>query len=170
MSEDDSRNPRKVRRISRACDYCHHRSIRCKPGLKEDDPRCQNCADFEQPCTFNRPVKRRGKGRSSNANADATPEKNNNNNKDNKGSNDNNNNNNTAASSSRSPGIEEHTRAQLSSAYNTDTPPSATGSRSSNRPPSTLPTSDTTWRPPQVASQAVIMDLVEIYFEVVYPM
>jgi hypothetical protein len=26
------------------------------------------------------------------------------------------------------------------------------------------------WRAPYVASQAVIMDLVEIYFEVVYPM
>lgn len=168
MSEDDSRNPRKVRRISRACDYCHHRSIRCKPGLKEDDPRCQNCADFEQPCTFNRPVKRRGKGRSSNVNTDPSAKKTNLN--DNNDNNDNNNNNTTAASSSRSPVVEENTKAQLSSSYNTDTPPSATGSRSSQLPSSNLPSTDTTWRPPQVASQAVIMDLVEIYFEVVYPM
>jgi hypothetical protein len=51
--------PKKLRRISRACDFCHKRSIRCKPS--QDDPtRCQNCLDFAVSCTYNRPAKKRG--------------------------------------------------------------------------------------------------------------
>lgn len=40
-------------------DRCNRRSIKCS---KSDDPsgRCQNCVDFDVPCTFNRPIKRRG--------------------------------------------------------------------------------------------------------------
>jgi hypothetical protein len=51
--------PRKLRRISRACDFCHKRSIRCKPST-EDASRCQNCLDFGVSCTYNRPAKKRG--------------------------------------------------------------------------------------------------------------
>jgi hypothetical protein len=51
--------PRKLRRISRACDFCHKRSIRCKPST-EDPSRCQNCLDFGVGCTYNRPAKKRG--------------------------------------------------------------------------------------------------------------
>lgn len=51
--------PRKLRRISRACDFCHKRSIRCKPS-SEDASRCQNCLDFGVSCTYNRPAKKRG--------------------------------------------------------------------------------------------------------------
>jgi hypothetical protein len=50
--------PRKLRRISRACDFCHRRSIRCKPS--GEDSRCQNCVDFDVECTFHRPAKKRG--------------------------------------------------------------------------------------------------------------
>lgn len=57
-SEAQSR-PRKLRRISRACDFCHKRSIRCKPSA-EDAGRCQNCLDFGVGCTYNRPLKKRG--------------------------------------------------------------------------------------------------------------
>jgi Fungal Zn(2)-Cys(6) binuclear cluster domain len=53
--------PKKQRRISRACDFCHRRSIRCRPA-KEDGNRCQNCSDFGADCTFDRPFKRRGTG------------------------------------------------------------------------------------------------------------
>jgi len=52
-------SPRKLRRISRACDFCHRRSIRCKPS-SEDASRCQNCLDFAVPCTYHRPAKKRG--------------------------------------------------------------------------------------------------------------
>ncbi len=51
--------PRKLRRISRACDFCHKRSIRCKPS-NEDASRCQSCLDFGVSCTYNRPAKKRG--------------------------------------------------------------------------------------------------------------
>lgn len=51
--------PRKQRRITRACDYCHKRSIRCRPST-EESTRCQNCLDFEVSCTYDRPAKKRG--------------------------------------------------------------------------------------------------------------
>ena len=49
--------PRKLQRASRACDFCHKRSVKCAPS--GDDPRkCQNCIDFDVECTFTRPWKR----------------------------------------------------------------------------------------------------------------
>ncbi|KAJ9618980.1 hypothetical protein H2203_008796 [Taxawa tesnikishii (nom. ined.)] len=53
-----SDRPRKLQRISQACDLCHRRSIRCRPS-NEDVDRCQNCYDFDVPCTYDRPSKRR---------------------------------------------------------------------------------------------------------------
>ncbi|KAJ5164375.1 uncharacterized protein N7500_006205 [Penicillium coprophilum] len=85
-----SQKPRKLQRVSKACkiptfnfvlhlrlaivppdctkfpahvastgDFCNRRSIKC--GRSEDPlGRCQNCADFDVPCTFDRPAKRRG--------------------------------------------------------------------------------------------------------------
>jgi hypothetical protein len=58
MSDGASR-PKKQRRISRACDFCHRRSIRCRP-TQDDGNRCQNCSDFGVDCTFIRPLKKRG--------------------------------------------------------------------------------------------------------------
>ncbi|KAB8223228.1 Zn(II)2Cys6 transcription factor [Aspergillus novoparasiticus] len=54
--------PRKFQRTSKACDFCHRRSIKCTKlrGLLE---RCQNCADFDIPCTYERPSRRRGGNR-----------------------------------------------------------------------------------------------------------
>ncbi|KAJ5809688.1 uncharacterized protein N7503_001906 [Penicillium pulvis] len=54
-----SEKPRKLQRISMACDFCHRRSIKCSHS---EDPlgRCQNCVDFDLRCTFDRPAKRRG--------------------------------------------------------------------------------------------------------------
>lgn len=51
--------PRKLRRISRACDFCHKRSIRCTPNQEEPN-RCKNCIDFGSSCTYRRPFKKRG--------------------------------------------------------------------------------------------------------------
>ncbi|KAH7314128.1 hypothetical protein BKA65DRAFT_483766 [Rhexocercosporidium sp. MPI-PUGE-AT-0058] len=53
-----STQPKKLRRISRACGFCHKRSIRCSPS--HEDPRCKNCVDFAVACTYNRPNKKRG--------------------------------------------------------------------------------------------------------------
>lgn len=58
ISDGPSR-PKKQRRITRACDFCHRRSIRCRPS-QDDGNRCQNCSDFGVDCTFVRPMKRRG--------------------------------------------------------------------------------------------------------------
>ncbi|KAF3397767.1 hypothetical protein F1880_006509 [Penicillium rolfsii] len=54
-----SQKPRKLQRVSIACDFCNRRSIKCS---QSEDPleRCQNCVDFDVPCTFDRPTKRRG--------------------------------------------------------------------------------------------------------------
>lgn len=50
---------RKVRRNPRACDACSRRSVKCKPST-EDATRCQNCVDFDEPCTLHRPIRKRG--------------------------------------------------------------------------------------------------------------
>jgi hypothetical protein len=57
-SSSNAAKPKKLRRISRACDFCHRRSIRCEPS--QDGQRCQNCVDFDVDCTFLRPAKKRG--------------------------------------------------------------------------------------------------------------
>lgn len=136
---EEEKNPRKVRRISRACDYCHHRSIRCRASSEGDGSRCQNCVDFEQPCTYDRPVKRRGAKVRVRSTSAATV------NTDRNGIN--------------------HAPANA---------PSGWGSVNaiSSRPDMDRlnGNSSAEWHAPYIASQAVIMDLVEIYFEVVYPM
>ncbi|KAJ5983864.1 hypothetical protein N7481_005963 [Penicillium waksmanii] len=54
-----SQKPRKLQRVSKACDFCNRRSIKCTRG-EDQLGRCQNCADFDVACTFDRPAKRRG--------------------------------------------------------------------------------------------------------------
>lgn len=49
----------KLRRVSRACDFCHNRSSRCQQS-SEDTSRCQKCIDFDLQCTYTRPVRKRG--------------------------------------------------------------------------------------------------------------
>ncbi|KAK4546372.1 hypothetical protein LTR36_002049 [Oleoguttula mirabilis] len=51
--------PKKMQRISQACDLCHRRSIRCRPSTESPQQRCQNCFDFGVDCTYNRPSRRR---------------------------------------------------------------------------------------------------------------
>ncbi|KAI6877649.1 hypothetical protein KC363_g8900 [Hortaea werneckii] len=57
MSNTNKR-PKKLQRISQACDLCHRRSIRCRPST-ENPEQCQNCYDFAVDCTYSRPFKRR---------------------------------------------------------------------------------------------------------------
>ncbi|KAH7077842.1 hypothetical protein BKA63DRAFT_509185 [Paraphoma chrysanthemicola] len=49
--------PKKFLRASRACDFCHKRSIKCQPS-NTSPGRCQNCVDFNVPCTYDRPLRR----------------------------------------------------------------------------------------------------------------
>lgn len=99
------------RRITQACDYCHRRAIRCQRD--ENASRCSKCVQFDQPCTYARPSKRRGvkpgaKTVSPTASVQVV----------------------------RSPQIENGRARYLA---------------------------------PYIASQAIVMSLAEVYFEIVYP-
>ena len=102
------------RRVTRACDYCHRRAIRC---LRDDNAlRCLKCIQFDQPCTYARPAKRRG----------VKPD-----------------------SKSISP--------------------TATVTMLGTSQDKSDMQSRLRWTAPLIASQAVVMSLAEVYFEVVYP-
>lgn len=55
----DPGRPKKLQRISQACDLCHRRSIRCRPSVENAPSQCQNCFDFAVECTYTRPSRRR---------------------------------------------------------------------------------------------------------------
>jgi hypothetical protein len=115
--------PQKRRRVTQACDYCHRRSIRCRPADGDSEQRCGNCIDFGQPCTRDRTVRRRGaKPRHESASLSASDAMR------------------ASASTGLSPQISE-----------------------------VSVTVGACWSAPTVASQALVVDLIEIYFEVVYP-
>ncbi|KXS93671.1 hypothetical protein AC579_3591 [Pseudocercospora musae] len=56
---DNNTRPKKLQRISQACDLCHRRSIRCRPSVENPQSHCQNCYDFAVDCTYKRPSRRR---------------------------------------------------------------------------------------------------------------
>ncbi|BCS23705.1 putative C6 transcription factor [Aspergillus puulaauensis] len=66
-----SHRPRKFQRISKACDFCNRRSIKCNKNNGPLAP-CQNCADFDVPCTYDRPARRRGARRNASPAASQT--------------------------------------------------------------------------------------------------
>lgn len=45
-------------RVSRACDFCHKRSIRCRTN--EDGGPCRSCVEYGRECTYTRTPKKRG--------------------------------------------------------------------------------------------------------------
>ncbi len=139
-------SPRKVRRISRACDYCHHRSIRCRVSEEGDGKRCQNCLDFNQACTYDRPAKRRG--------VKARPRSN------------------SATSSAHDDPSKPSRPGLLSQQNGLDGQQHTAQSTPINNvaPVFSGSSNPDLWRAPHVASQALIMDLVEVYFEIIYPM
>ncbi|KAH8889735.1 hypothetical protein GQ53DRAFT_190591 [Thozetella sp. PMI_491] len=49
-------NPRKRKKASRACDFCHVNHQPCDNG----QPRCSVCEKHDKPCLYLRPTKRRG--------------------------------------------------------------------------------------------------------------
>lgn len=171
---------KKARRALRACDFCSQRSIKCAAS-ETDTSRCENCEDYDQPCTFDRPVKKRG----------AKPKRS-------QGQH-------TVASGSDS----VRSGSSVSSAHRVDGRPVGNGHRNSatasslgtprehqeprRQPasnqasrPNTIATpkespdgrldasqiaqsSQMAWQPDVVATQAVIMDLAEVYFDIVGP-
>ncbi|PNY25865.1 Uncharacterized protein TCAP_04233 [Tolypocladium capitatum] len=129
----------KQRRVTQACDYCHQRSIRCRPS--GDGATCHNCKDFDQPCTYHRKPRRRG----------VQPR----------------------------PGSATGTPVALKAEPGSDQTPPSTAAFASvatalqvtvpYRAASSAKTLEDAWEPPVIASQATIVDLVELYFEIVYP-
>lgn len=114
MSSIQSPRPVKYRRVTRACDYCHRRAIRCRQD--PNAPKCDNCVEFDQTCTYLRKAKKRG------------------------------------------------TQPRLSIESSVAAP--STSSQSFN---GTHSASQKQWSAPLIASQAVVMSLAEVYFEIVYP-
>ena len=134
--------PTKTRRIARACDDCHRRSIRCRASQR--DPRkCQNCYDFAQPCTYERPVKRRGARPKENAQVSASD------------------------SGEKLP--VEHAWQQQNAPCSIPSSQSPVGTFNVNTQVQ-VPASSARWMAKPIASQATVIDLVEAYIETVYPM
>ena len=65
MSPPESPAPKR-RRITRACDFCHRRGRKCRPGAETPDV-CSTCITQGVQCTWNRvPARRGAKPRSQN--------------------------------------------------------------------------------------------------------
>lgn len=126
--------PRKFRRVTRACDYCHKRSIKCRAS--DDVPEsCQNCLDFAVACTYDRPAKKRGtkSGYGKQARLDASS------------SND-----------------EKRDARMLLELTNSVQAPGLFGGAEKSIPEK--------WRTLMEVHEAKIRGLVDVYFEVIYPM
>lgn len=159
-----SQKPRKLQRVSKACDFCNRRSIKCS---RSDDNlgRCQNCADFDVACTFDRPAKRRGVKAGTRVTARESPS--------------------TRTVSEHDPAgqVVGPDRASRSSVSRSSTYPDF-GSRPSltGDPWSSFNTGWSTaegydddgalrnsWKAFAIASDRQIRNLVQVYFEIVYP-
>ncbi|UNI17595.1 hypothetical protein JDV02_003927 [Purpureocillium takamizusanense] len=167
----------KQRRVTQACDYCHQRSIRCRPS--GDGVSCANCRDFEQPCTYHRKPRRRGvQPRSSTASSSGPgggPARGGGGGGGGGG-----------MGGSGGGGPDEPIPRPASGPTPPSTTPNSVGSAAGggSRPVSVpyrgpnhhaaaaafaRPQQHDVWEAPRIASQAVIVDLVELYFELVYP-
>lgn len=143
----------KLRRISRACDFCHKRSSRCQQS-SEDTSRCQKCIDFDLQCTFTRPVQKRGLKPRRNSRPSGT-----------------------VHPALGSPDLADYTEQGMqgaprqSSNLDHDNLQSHNGEQSAVID-STSPaeSGSSQWRAESLPDQETIGALVEIYFDVVYPM
>lgn len=144
-STTTSRGLRKLRRNPRACDVCSRRSVRCQPS-RDEIGKCQNCVDYGETCSFNRPLRKRGAKSKQCRTADNDIE---------------------------SIKTSNTTSAQDQAPTVLRTLPSPITTTSNHEPfrPSlpVLYNKNTEWQPNISVSQAMVMDLTEIYFEVVYP-
>lgn len=160
-----SQRPKKLQRVSKACkclqnhalrviatdqspgDFCNRRSIKCSKG---DDPlgRCQNCADFDVPCTFDRPIKRRGVKSSRTVSQDAPD-----------------------LTSPLSSGVRSQSDASQKWSRSGDSwaalNPLWAAQDNPDRDETALRRS---WSAFAIATERTIRNLVQVYFEIVYPM
>ena len=59
-AETPENERRKKNKVSRACDECRRRKIRCDATLEAPDEACTTCKKSGAPCRFNRPPLKRG--------------------------------------------------------------------------------------------------------------
>ncbi|TKA66955.1 hypothetical protein B0A55_09031 [Friedmanniomyces simplex] len=183
---EQSSKPKKLQRISQACDLCHRRSIRCRPSAENGQSQCQNCYDFGVDCTYNRPSRRRRNpslAHSSPSNilpqqqqpgaAAISPGS------DNAKSQDSNpatSSNGTSASTTNGTGLPNGTgsRNGASNSNGTGTAdgqePDMMGAYAAIREGRRDDLHDLAWRAFALASQATIEHLIEVYIEIVYPL
>lgn len=142
---------RKLRRVSRACDFCHNRSSRCQQG-SEDTSRCQKCIDFDLQCTYTRPVQKRGlkPKRSSGPSG-------------------------TTHLTLGSPDLADDEEQETGEARRHSNPDSASfqphdGVHSAVESDSPAHSPSSHWRAESMPDHETIGALVEIYFDIVYPM
>ncbi|KAL2871227.1 putative C6 transcription factor [Aspergillus lucknowensis] len=148
-----SQRPRKLQRISKACDFCNRRSIKCNKNSGPFAP-CQNCTDFGVPCTYDRPARRRGARRQASEAAtqpvqSAVPL-----------------NGASEAVSSGNSASDIALKPHLAGAsHNVANDPHAMTMAAPHDSSLLNP-----WKAFAVASQGTIRDLAEVYLEIVYPM
>ncbi|GFF52369.1 transcriptional activator protein acu-15 [Aspergillus udagawae] len=145
-----SQRPRKFQRASKACDFCHRRSIKCNKISGPLAP-CQNCADFDIQCTFDRPARRRGAPRNASL---------------------------AETQSTRPVGLDAGAGSSLSHSARPDVVRQAGAADSPwdilNGTWTTAPTSNdgtlvNSWKAFAIGCQSTIHDLAHVYFEIVYP-
>ncbi|GAA5890835.1 hypothetical protein JCM5296_003436 [Sporobolomyces johnsonii] len=61
------------RRVTRACDFCHRRGLKCTQRDDADPPTCESCVRHGVDCTYDRPAKKRGPAARSKASDSPTP-------------------------------------------------------------------------------------------------
>lgn len=148
--------PRKLQRISQACDLCHRRSIRCRPS-NEDNDRCQNCYDFDVACTYERPSKRKKHPQAPVAPAQPSQP--------------------SARSSLPTNTLVSDNVPASAAASNSNSTRNDSLSKANDFPfvPALVTPRDSTeldlpWKVFALSSESVILDLLDAYMEVVYPL
>lgn len=142
---------RKQPRVSRACDFCHNRSSRCQQSSK-DTSRCQKCIDFDRQCTYARPIRKRGLKPSGSSGPSATIQ--------------------LALGSPDHADDEEHEIREPRQHRNLDSSnlQAHTHASSAVESDGNTPRVSIHWRAESMPDQETIGALVEIYFDIVYPM
>ncbi|EMC98438.1 hypothetical protein BAUCODRAFT_57745, partial [Baudoinia panamericana UAMH 10762] len=159
MSDDDGApavKPKKVQRISQACDLCHRRSIRCRPSNESPKSHCQNCFDFGVDCTYNRPSKRRRKSTGANVSPIVGTE-------NHRAST------NTTPTSDGDPGNKSVSRPATEMIITPGNVPDYTGAYGLVRAGKPADATGVAWRAFALASGPTIERYLEIFMEVLYP-
>ncbi|EME86715.1 uncharacterized protein MYCFIDRAFT_30129 [Pseudocercospora fijiensis CIRAD86] len=139
-NQDHNTRPKKLQRISQACDLCHRRSIRCRPSVENPQSKCQNCYDFAVNCTYKRPSRRRRNPSAGGAPPNLLPTQ-----------------------------QQHHASLNNASFPGSFVPPDYTGAYMTVREGKSTDLLGIAWRSFAAASRRTIDQYMEIYMDVVYP-